>query len=261
MANDDEAQTAAAVRDWPAAKLLFQHCLEIEPNNETKLTFASVLMNGEGDFAAARALLATIPYPPRDAPVDPFDFGPRWELSMLEGDFDGAEKVIADLGLDELPPPFNGVISFLRACTAWARGDERTAREFFLKSKSGLESLLPELGDDNAQLISVHGLMYAYLGEKELAVRESQRAVNLVPETDAIERPQYLANLALVYAITGEKDKAVALVEKLLTTPMVGGGGIQPVTLTQLRGWRWASLRSDPRFLKIIEGPEPKTVY
>jgi hypothetical protein len=25
--------------------------------------------------------------------------------------------------------------------------------------------------------------------------------------------------------------------------------------------WEWDPLRSDPRFKKIVEGPEPKTIY
>jgi hypothetical protein len=64
-----------------------------------------------------------------------------------------------------------------------------------------------------------------------------------------------------VYALTGETEKAVTLVEQLLTTPAAESMGLAPITLTQLRGWRWDSLRSSPRFQKILAGPEPKTVY
>jgi hypothetical protein len=70
---------------------------------------------------------------------------------------------------------------------------------------------------------------------KEEALRESNRAIDLVPENDAIERPHYLTNLALVYALTGETEKAVTLVEQLLTTPAAENMGISPITLTQLR--------------------------
>jgi hypothetical protein len=45
-------------------------------------------------------------------------------------------------------------------------------------------------------------------------------------------------------------------VERLLTTPAP-----DEITLTQLRSWRWDSLRSNPRFQKILAGPEPKTIY
>ena len=89
-------------------------------------------------------------------------------------------------------------------------------------------------------------------------MRESRRAVDLVPENDAIERPRYLTNLALVYALTCETEQAVTLVEQLLTTPAVPE---DQITITELRSWRWDRLRSNPRFQKILAGPEPKTVY
>jgi hypothetical protein len=99
-------------------------------------------------------------------------------------------------------------------------------------------------------------LLYVYLGRKEDAVRESRRAVDLCPEKDAIERLGYLGNLALVYALTGESEKAVTLMEQLLITPAAEG-----ITLTELRSSKWDGLRSNPRFQKILAGPEPKTVY
>jgi len=64
-----------------------------------------------------------------------------------------------------------------------------------------------------------------------------------------------------VYALTGETEKAVTPVEQLLITPTAEGMAFHAITLTQLRGWRWDSLRSNPRFQKILAGGEPKTIY
>jgi hypothetical protein len=64
-----------------------------------------------------------------------------------------------------------------------------------------------------------------------------------------------------VYALTGEAEKAVTLVEQLLITPTAEGMAFRAITLTQLRSWRWDSLRSNPRFQKILASPEPKTNY
>jgi serine/threonine protein kinase/tetratricopeptide (TPR) repeat protein len=261
--HEDEAGTAAAVRDWPTATVLYRHLLEIGPDDiNLKMNFASVLMNGVGDFAAARAILERIPYPRRDASGNPSvdDVLIRWELLMLERDFAGAEKVLVEFPLEEFPPPLVGLKNFYFACTAWARGDQDRARERFEKGRSALESIVRDHPDDPMFVYGL-GLVNAYLGRKEEALRESRRAVDLVPANDAIERPRYLANLALVYALTGETEKAVTLLEQLLTTPTLGGSGVTPITLTQLRGWRWDSLRSNPRFQKILAGLEPKTVY
>ena len=59
----------------------------------------------------------------------------------------------------------------------------------------------------------------------------------------------------------GESDKAVTLIEQLLTKPATEVKGVEAVTLTNLRSWRWDPLRSNPRFQEILAAPEPKTVY
>jgi hypothetical protein len=63
--------------------------------------------------------------------------------------------------------------------------------------------------------------------------------------------------LAFVYAQSGEVDQAVTLISHLLTTPAA-----ERVTLAHLRlSWEWDPLRQDPRFEKILESPESKTIY
>ncbi len=69
--------------------------------------------------------------------------------------------------------------------------------------------------------------------------------------------------LAMVYAQTGEPDKAIALIEHLLTVPSdLQRGAVYNITLTDLKWrWQWDPLRSYPRFQKILASPEPKTIY
>ena len=108
------------------------------------------------------------------------------------------------------------------------------------------------------------GLLYAYMQRKEDAIRESRRAVELEPESqNAFHGATCAANLALVYSLVGEPDEAITLIERLLSTP----GPVQysdfpnNITLADLRlRWEWDPLRSNPRFQKILAGPEPETV-
>jgi Flp pilus assembly protein TadD len=256
--HEDGAQTAVMLRDWHTAAVEFRHALEIDPDDVgAKKDLASALMLGEGDFAAAKAILATIPNPMRDNGGNPSgeDTEIRWELFMLERDFASAEKVLIEFPGEEFPPPFVGWKTFARACTALASGDPAKARALFEKARPAYEAAVHDSLDE-PKFLTALGLVYAYLGRTDDALRESRRAVDLVPETDAIDRPRYLANLALVYALTGQTEEAVTLVEQLLTTPAADG-----ITLTELRSWKWDSLRSNPRFQKILAGPEPKTIY
>ncbi|HEY4285021.1 MAG TPA: tetratricopeptide repeat protein [Chthoniobacterales bacterium] len=256
--HEGEAQTALMLRDWPAATADYRHLLEIDRDNaEVKSGLAEVLMVGEGDFATAKAILDQVPYPVFDnggrRTVKGLEI--RWQLFMLQRDFNGAEKVLLDFPGEDSPQPFVGAKSFFLGCTAFARGDPAKARVFFEKARPAYETLVHDHPDEPPFLAPL-GLLYAYLGRKEDALRASRRAIDLLPEKDPIERPGYLGNLALVYALTGESEKAITLVEQLLTTPAT-----DEITLTQLRSWRWDPLRTNPRFLEILAGPEPKTVY
>jgi hypothetical protein len=82
---------------------------------------------------------------------------------------------------------------------------------------------------------------------------------------DAVEGVQRECELAVVYARTNEIDQALTLIERLLRTPGATSrtsfydGGITQSEL-HLR-WQWDPLRSNPRFQKILAGPEPKTIY
>jgi len=67
---------------------------------------------------------------------------------------------------------------------------------------------------------------------------------------------------ALIFARTGETDRAIAEIERLLTTPFTVDYADESITLSDLRTrWEWDPLRNDPRFQKIVAGPEPKTIY
>jgi hypothetical protein len=68
----------------------------------------------------------------------------------------------------------------------------------------------------------------------------------------------------LVYALIGDQEQAITLVERLFSPPAPVGfpDCPQSITLAELRRrWEWDSLRSNPRFQKILAGPEPRTVF
>jgi hypothetical protein len=87
----------------------------------------------------------------------------------------------------------------------------------------------------------------------------------LEPESqNAFHGTLWASNLELVYALVGEQDQAITLIERLLSTPGAVSCPDNPnsITLAELRlRQEWDSLRSTARFQKILAGPEPKTVY
>jgi tetratricopeptide (TPR) repeat protein len=234
----------------------------MDPNNIFIITeLATTRINQTGDLAAARDLLDRIPpglhgaAPDQAAATDVILTMARWELSMLARDYTAAAKVLADYKDAEFDEPMVGEKNFAAGQTALARGDAETAKSLFEKVRPIYEKNARDHPDD-ARFHAPLGLLYAYLGRKDDAIRESLRAVELIPESkDAQGGAAYADNLALVYARTGEIDQAITLIQRLLTTP-------NGIMLVQLRlSWEWDPRRSDPRFQKILAAPEPQTIY
>ena len=100
---------------------------------------------------------------------------------------------------------------------------------------------------------------------KEDALQEGRRAIELESESQNVfHGANWAAHLALIHALLGERDEAIALITRLLSTPGPVGWPDSPhnITLSDLRlRWEWDSLRSDPRFQKILSEPEPRTIY
>jgi hypothetical protein len=101
------------------------------------------------------------------------------------------------------------------------------------------------------------------MGRKEDALREGRRAVELKHiSPDIVEGAVVQSLLALIYARNGDADQAIPQIERLLTTPFAVDYCDDSITLADPRTrWEWDPLRKDPRFAKILAGPEPKTIY
>jgi len=250
------------VRDWPAATAGFKRALVLAPESvlpKIGLAYLEVFRNGNP--AAGQKILQDIPL---STDVDGALTLARWDLAMLERNFPVAEKVLADSSLENFSPGGYAPKALYRGRIARARGDIESAQRFFSMVCPDAEKRIrenPDLAARHAEL----GLLYAYMQRKEDAIREGRRAVELEPESqNAFHGAARTSNLAVVYALVGEADQAITLIERLLSIPGPVECSDFPnnMTLADLRlRWEWDALRDNPRFQKILEGPEPKTVY
>ena len=86
------------------------------------------------------------------------------------------------------------------------------------------------------------------MGQKEEAINEGKRAVELLSESqDAFDGPQIAAALAQIYAWTGESDEAFRLLDHLLATP--NGLTVPMFKLDPA----WDPLRKDPRYQALVD--------
>jgi TolB-like protein/Tfp pilus assembly protein PilF len=127
-----------------------------------------------------------------------------------------------------------------------ALGDDAAARMAFLKAKNILEEQLKQKPDD-AELRVQFAKLLAWLGEKDAAVAEAQRAIDLRPESkDAFEGPQITEQVAQVYTILGDKARAIGLLDELLSRP-------SEVTSQSLKVEpAWDPLRNDAGFQALF---------
>jgi serine/threonine-protein kinase len=127
------------------------------------------------------------------------------------------------------------------------QGDEAKARTELEHARVVSEQLLREAPDDPNRH-SQHGVVLAALGHKQEAINEGKRAVELLPESqDAFDGPQVTAELAKIFAWTGESDEAFRLLDHLLVTP-------NGLTIPMLKlDPAWDPLRKDPRYQALID--------
>jgi serine/threonine-protein kinase len=130
--------------------------------------------------------------------------------------------------------------------------DKENALAAFERARPIAEKALRESPDDPSRHVTL-GLILAGLGEKEGAILQGKRAVELLPESqDALEGPKMNVALAQIYAWTGESDQAIQLLDRSLSTP--NGVTVAFLKLDPI----WDPLRSDPRFRALIDRHEAK---
>jgi TolB-like protein/class 3 adenylate cyclase len=258
----DAAQTYFGLRDWQIAAERMDRVLALFPDSlNVKIQRGYIEFFRTGSTAPIKGALESL-----QGNVDPdgvVTFG-RWDVALMERNPAAAAKALAACRLDTITSQTGVPLpkSYLHGCIDVVRGDAKQALENFEAARPALESMAAKSQQDatrHAQL----GLLYAFMGKKEDAVREARRAVELKPiSKDVIEGAVVQAFLALIYARTSQPDEAIPRIERLLTVPFAVDYCDESITLADLRTrWEWDPLRKDPRFQKILAGPEPKTIY
>ena len=172
--------------------------------------------------------------------------------AFVNRDWPGAEKALAALPQDGW---VEGAVRlgrhFGEGLLARCVSDEARAHAAFTAARLEQEQIVRTQEDYRA--LCVLGLIDAALGNKEAALQEGRRAVELLPITkDAMDGAALAVNLAQIYAWAGEKDLAIeqiVAVERVPSDLSYGDLKLHP---------DWDSLRGDPRFEQIVESLAPK---
>src|SRR5262249_28873572 len=112
-----------------------------------------------------------------------------------------------------------GLNQLLLALCQHDAGDAASAKATAEKARSTLEPLYKDQ-QDNSPLAENLALLYAVLGNRESALKLSERAIMLAPSAkDHTYGPNGEENLALIQMMVGENNSAISHLTHLLQTP------------------------------------------
>jgi TolB-like protein/Flp pilus assembly protein TadD len=233
-----------ALHRWPEARGAFDRGLALSPTDLHQIEGKCQTFLGEGNLAGCRAVLKDA-----HARVESMElvayFAAYEDLGwVLEGED-------AEL-LERLTPS-----AFDDDAATWAmamaqafalRGEADQSRSHAEKARAAYEGQLRDAPDD-PQLLALRGVTLAYLGRKEEAVREGERASALLPVSrEGIRGPYVLHQLVRIYVLVGEREKALDALESLLKVRYPLSPGWLRIDPT------FSPLRGEPRFQKLVAG-------
>jgi TolB-like protein/class 3 adenylate cyclase/Tfp pilus assembly protein PilF len=173
-------------------------------------------------------------------------------LAIWERDSSAAGRALSLVDANGCHSDVPFPLAWCEGRVALLRGEVASARDAFTRARKEIEGVVSQQ-PDYAQALCALGMIDAALGNKEDAIREGRRAVELLPVTkDSIDGAQLVQYLAVIYAWVGEKD--LALEQLRIASSIPGYLSYGSLRLDPL----WDPLRGEPAFEKIVASLAPK---
>jgi TolB-like protein/Tfp pilus assembly protein PilF len=244
------AENYIGLRRFAEAKSAWDRLLAVEPNDAaTRAARASVELNSKADTQPLHQMVDSIR---TTNPAQMPSIAGAWLFCALaERDADAAKNALIGSGENSLVLGSIDNIRFnrpfLEGVIARMTKDGDKAQAAFTAARAEQEKIV-EAQPNYASALCALALIDAGLGRKDAALREGQRAVELLPpEKDAIDGSAMIKYLAVIAAWVGDKDLACAQLATAVRIP----SGLTYGDLKLLPFWD--PLRGDPRFEKLVE--------
>jgi serine/threonine-protein kinase len=240
------------MRRYQDSKRVWIRIFELAPDNPNLRLLSGMSLWGEkGDLDLLHEALA-LPY----AATNSDAIGTRFQLAICGRDWAAAEQTLQSFQREEFPVDENFAYfvprSFGEGLVARFQGDEQRANTEFSRARTRLQQNVAEHPDD-ASSLSCLGLVEAFLGEKEDAIRKGREAVEMSPSTEITCLGSFLrSNLAAVYAWCAQPDSAIDVLAGMMGKPVgprYGELKFNPI---------WDPIRDHPRFQKLLEEAYPR---
>jgi tetratricopeptide (TPR) repeat protein len=230
--------------------------LAFEPNDPaTKSLHAFVELDSKADTRPLHEVIDSIR---EKNPAALPSIADNWLLcAFAERDLAAARKALIALG--ENPASLGPIADvrfnrpFMEGVIASMAKDDAKVRSAFIAARAEAEKTV-QAQPNYAPALCMLGLIDAGLGNKQEALREGRRAVELCPiEKDAVLGIAMVKYLAMIAAWVGEKDLACEQLAIVIRKP--GDLSYGQLKLMPF----WDPLRGDPRFEQIVASLAPKS--
>lgn len=195
-------------RQFGAMAAAMDRALALAPSDlDNRITRALVDLEWRAD---TKPLHDTIQKLLSENPETAPDLADNWlYVSLCERDSTAAAQALAAIPASGTSTDLSFPRAWSEGLTARASGNAAAAQTAFLAARAEMEKMVNAQPNYDSALC-VLGLIDAALGRKEEAIREGRRAVELLPVTkDALDGAEMMKYLAVIYAWCGEKNLAV----------------------------------------------------
>ena len=251
------AVSQTSLRRYGEAAASYDRSFEIQPDMTAGAGVLRTLVDFYG-YGNAEPMCRFVEEVRVNRPASLPDVCDNWYwCGLAKKDWAAAEQALAALG--GTPPWVDGPIvlraEFGEGLLARAMHDDNRARRAFAAARIAQEKIVQQQKDYGPPLC-VLALIDASLGNKEAALQEGRRAMELLPrEKDAFNNEKISSYFAVIAAWAGEKD--LALQQLRAAIPLPGAEGITNYGTLKLMPF-WDPLRGDPRFEKVVASLAPK---
>jgi serine/threonine protein kinase/Tfp pilus assembly protein PilF len=231
------------LRDFGKSEQYRDQAISLEPDNADDYLEKFEFLLRQGKIPEARAFYEGLPL------SSPYLVISRVSLEIADRNFEKALETVRGIPENDWVDAFGTYGTFLNSvqeCDClYYLGDEEVVREICNPVRLSLEATIEEQGAHRIPCWML-GAVNAYLGRREDATREGEKAAALI-KGDAMLHPRYLQYLAHIYTVVGEHEAALDQIEHLLSIPSalnVGDLRVHPY---------WDPLRDHPRFQALLE--------
>jgi TolB-like protein/Tfp pilus assembly protein PilF len=242
-------QTFDLLRDYPQAQYYYNiaNMLQLDWSS-TYIDLSHMFLRWEGDTRKAREILENAVRNNKSFKSDSLIIESNVLIDIYDGKYEEALKNISTYKFNVFQTQWYYKPKNLYYANIYGLMNKpKLEHAYYDSTRIFLEKKIIDIPED-PRLYSSLGIAYAGLGLDKKSISASRKAVELLPiKKEAWKGVYFLEDMACAYVMLGKYDKAIDQIKYLLSIP-----GILSTKILELDP-RWAPLKNQPEFKKILE--------